>query len=151
VEQIVLQAMAQSRLKQMPPSWQSALTATIKRNEWDVTPQVVSVVRSIPVKENIDDLKAGLLRAANSTSCPTVCRLEALAAVPGGVSELSQELLYLIAGNLTEDSSVPARAAAVDALANCRLSPSELRFVADVIPQVGPLEINRLLALFENC
>ena len=42
------------------------------------------------------------------------------------------------------------RSAAVDALTKFKLPAESLALLADSIPQVGPLELNRLLGAFEH-
>ena len=56
----------------------------------------------------------------------------------------------LLRPHLGEESSVAARSAAVEALLKTTLSVEQLTALAEAIPRVGPLELNRLLGAFES-
>ncbi len=75
-------------------------------------------------------------------------RLEAAAALPSRSLNLS--CFTLLIGHLSGDSPINHRVAAVDALTRAKLSLEQLATLAGTVAQVGPLELNRLLAIFES-
>lgn len=149
--QTALQAMRGSTLKELPKAWLDALTFVIGEGDPSLVPLAIGTVRAIPVKSASDELKMVLLRIADSNSIAAADKVEALAAVPEGMLQPSPAQLQLLADNLREEASVATRSAAVDALLKSKLPPESLASLADSIPQVGPLELNRLLGAFEHC
>jgi putative heme-binding domain-containing protein len=75
-------------------------------------------------------------------------RLEAAAALPS--RSLEPELFSLLIGHLSGDFPINHRVAAVDALTRAKLSLEQLATLAGTVAHVGPLELNRLLAIFET-
>lgn len=148
---MVLEAMRRSELKEMPASWLEALTLIVEQGDADLAPAAIGTLRTIPVKAAADNLKTGLLRLASDSKRPAPVRVEALAAIPGGVSRPSDELFKLLVDNLGEEANVGTRSASVDVLVKSKLDTSFLLKLADAVPSVGPLELNRLLGAFENC
>ena len=150
-QRLVLESMRNSGLKEMPQSWYDALTTVISTGEPALIPPAISAVRALAVKGASDELKLVLLNVASNHDYPPETRVDALAAIPGGVSQPANEHLQLLAGNLGEDSSVSTRSAAVEALVKSKLENAPLLSLVDSIPNVGPLELNRLLGAFEHC
>ena len=148
---VVLEAMRNSRLKEMPLAWREALTSVINEGQSSLVPIAVGAVRSLPIKGATDDLQVALIRLANDRKFDANVRVEALAAIPEGVSQPATEHLQLLADNLREESSVSTRSAAVDALVKSKLDTIPLTTLVESIPIVGPLELNRLLGAFEHC
>ena len=149
--QIVLEGMRSSPLKEMPSSWRESLTSVINEGQPTLVPIAIAAVRTIPNKGATDDLQAALIRLAGDSRFDGNVRIEALAAIPEGVSQPATEHLQLLADNLREEATVSTRSAAVDALVKSKLDSIPLGSLADSIPSVGPLELNRLLGAFEHC
>ena len=82
---------------------------------------------------------------------PSDIRLEALAAVPGGLPQVDPQTFAFLRAHLNTDLPVPTRAAAAGVLSTARLTPSQLEELIDSIKSAGPLEIDRLLSAYENC
>lgn len=149
--QTALHAMRNSALKELPKAWLDALTQVIREGDRSLVPVAIGIVRAIPVKGATDELTTALLRVASSDAIPATEKVEALAALPEGISQPSAQHLQLLTANLREEATVTTRSAAVDALTKSKLPPESLAALADCIPQVGPLELNRLLGAFEHC
>ena len=149
--QIALEAMRSCGLKELPSSWLEVLTLTVAEGNPSLVPLAISALRSVPVKAVHEPLKAALLGIASSTSFPDTIRVEALAAIPEGIAQPRSEHFQLLANNLGELTSVSTRSAAVDALVKSKLESASLELLVDTIPEVGPLELNRLLGAFEHC
>ncbi len=151
VRQIALDAMRGSGLKELPPSWLESLKLTIAERNPVLSPIAINTLRSFAVKGGDVDLQAALLEIANNHAFADGVRIEALAAIPDVGVQPANEHLRLLADNLGEATSVSTRSAAVDALVKSKLEPVSLTLLVDSIPQVGPLELNRLLGAFEHC
>lgn len=148
---IVLDAMRASNLKEMPASWLDPLILTVTERNAILAPLAIGAVRALPVKGANEGLKTALLGVASSHSLGDPVRVEALAAIPEGVAQPEAEHLQLLAHSLSEAASVSTRSAAVDALVKSKLDAAPLMALVEMIPQVGPLELNRLLGAFEHC
>ncbi|WP_375314921.1 PVC-type heme-binding CxxCH protein [Schlesneria sp. DSM 10557] len=148
---VALDAMRSSGLKELPASWLEGLTLTVAEGNPVLVPAAIGALRAIPVKSAHEPLTLALLEVASQTSFPDGVRVEALAAIPEGLSQPKTEHLQLLANNLGELVSVSTRSAAVDALVRSKLDADPLSLLAESIPEVGPLELNRLLGAFEHC
>ncbi|MEI8380102.1 MAG: PVC-type heme-binding CxxCH protein [Planctomycetota bacterium] len=151
VKLVSLMAMQRSGLKQLPDSWIAALTAVLATTDDQVVTQAIAVVRAVPIpKTGGDDLVASLRRQAAEGAAPAERRIEALAALPATGSLLDQASFTLLLSHLGEQTSVATRSAAVEALTRVKLSVDQQATLATQIAGVGPLELNRLLGLFET-
>lgn len=151
VRQTALESMRGARLKEMPVTWTDAITATLNEGSPALVPVAIGVARAIPLKGETVQLKSALLQIANNHQFDSNVRVEALAAIPDGVSQPSDEQYQLLAENLREEASVGTRSAAVEALVKSKLDIQPLTRLVECIPLVGPLELTRLLAAFEHC
>jgi putative heme-binding domain-containing protein len=75
-------------------------------------------------------------------------RLEALAAVPGGLSALSPPQFGFLVEHLDKERPVAERSLAADALSRAKLTPEQLVALAGALARTGPMEVNRLLDAF---
>lgn len=148
---ISLSAMQKSGLKQLPDSWIAPLTQLIATSDESSKSAAVSVVRSLPLpKTGIDGLTAALQQMALEDRLAADRRIEAIAALPAGTSPLNSSLFSLLLANLGEQASVATRSAAVESLNRAKLTSEQQSQLAGVIADVGPLELNRLLGVFES-
>jgi putative membrane-bound dehydrogenase-like protein len=145
-----LRAMAESRLKRAPDRWIPALTGVLFDNiNADLTGEVIVTLRTLPLpKEPPPGLKAALLETARNVRLPEQIRLDALAAVPGGLKELEPTLFALARDFLDSEKSVRGRTAACEVLSHVRLTSEQLMTLAEALKAVGPMEINRLVEVF---
>jgi putative heme-binding domain-containing protein len=99
----------------------------------------------------VDQLKAALLDIARTAHLQPGFRLDALAAVTGGLTDMEPELFDFLRAHLSPDIDVRTRAAAADVLARSKLKPDQLAILADSFKTAGPLEVDRLLTPFGQC
>jgi putative membrane-bound dehydrogenase-like protein len=150
VRQMCLNAMQASGLKQMPGTWLASLTNVLAGQDESLKPSAVAVVRSVPLpKAGTEELATALRQLALHKGTINEVRIEAAAAMPAGAGTFEPELFSLLVGSLGEEASVSARSAAVEALLKSKLTAEQQAGLADAIPRVGPLELNRLLGAFE--
>ena len=149
--QIALEAIRSSSLKEMPAAWVAPLKSVLTESHPGLVPIAIGAIRAIPIKGATDELKTALLTIASNHALSEPVRVEALAVIPEGVAQPAAEHFQLLADSLREESSVSTRSAAVEALVKSKLDSTPLALLVDSIPQVGPLELNRLLSAFEHC
>jgi putative membrane-bound dehydrogenase-like protein len=148
----VLSAMRSARLKQLPTAWVDALLGSLKRKDVSLATGAIAVFRAIPGgKEHDGKIREALIEAANIPNLPSDTRLEALAAVPGGLSQVDTQTFAFLRAQLNTDLPVPVRSAAAGVLSTARLIPAQLDELTESIKTAGPLEIDRLLSAYENC
>jgi putative heme-binding domain-containing protein len=149
---LALSAMRAAQLKELPASWIDALLPLLKQGDSRLAGDVVQVFRTIPVgKRHSAEVGRALIELASVPKLPSVTRLESLAAVPGGLLQVDSQSFAFLRTNLDSDLPVPVRAAAAGVLSTARLSSSQLDELTESLKSAGPLEIDRLLAAYENC
>ena len=118
---IALQAMARAGLKSVPGSWAAALADVLAGDDAEAVRQAAATARALPTpKEGAEGLREALLRVGRSAEAPDDVRLEALAAVPGGLVEIAPEVFAFLLERLGPDRPVATRVLAADVLAGRR-------------------------------
>ncbi len=149
--QIVLRAMARSGVKTVPTGWLDPLARLIQSDDPALYGEAVATARFLPLpKVDADAVVAALLDRARDAETTASVRLAALAAVPGGLSEVDPALFAFLKDQLSPDQAASARTAAADVLAKARLKNEQRQALTEPIADAGPLELPRLLAAFEN-
>ena len=150
-----LQAMAWSNLKPeaVPREWIDAVAGVLEGDP--ATPELVTpavaTLRALPLtRERAGDLPARLLRIAGTARNSADLRLAALAAVPGGLVTPDQNLFTFLMSQLDHERTVASRTTAADVLARAKLTTEQLVRLAFALGTAGPLEVDRLLAAFEQ-
>ena len=114
--------------------------------------QAVATARTLPaMKADPAKLGEALARVARDASVAREVRIDALAAVPGGMAALEPELFEFVRENVQPSRSVLTRSAAANVLAKAKLSAAQLGLLTDSIKTAGPLEVPKLLGAFEKC
>ena len=81
-----LRVMSKAPLKTMPASWCASVARVMAEGDTDLVQQAVLAARAVPVpKEETTTMNAGLLRVGRDARVPQEARLDALAAVAGGI------------------------------------------------------------------
>jgi putative membrane-bound dehydrogenase-like protein len=155
VRESCLKAMAWSDLKpnQLPAAWIAALVGVLsgEGSSTALVPQAVATARALALtRESAGDLPNRLLKIGADAHQPAKLRLASLAAVPGGVDHPDEVAFTFLLAELNRDQPVAIRTTAADVLARARLSPSQLHRLSDALATAGPLEVDRLLAAFEQ-
>jgi putative heme-binding domain-containing protein len=161
----MLRVMAQSGLKETPPAWTIELVRSLSDGDAAVVTHAVAAARVLPApKDNAGgsssspsgsrplsvDLAAKLLDVGRKADAPAGLRLDALASVPGGLTEVDPALLGFLREHLHPDQQVSVRSASADVLAKARLATPQLVELSESLGTAGPLEVDRLLAAFEK-
>lgn len=148
--QSVLRAMAASGLKEPPANWISGLVNQLTKGDGELAPQLIATVRAMAIaEEKADRLPAALVEISGDAKCADETRVAALAAVPGGLAEVSPATFGFLLAQLDAERPAILRSSAVEALAKARLTSEQLLALSEKIDAAGPLEIDRLLTAFE--
>ncbi len=146
-----LRAMAQTRVTQLPAVWLPPLLAALTSHDVEVTREAVAIARAIPAaKDNAAILRDALLAVARGAANPLEVRLDALAAVEGGVSGAEPGIFDFLRACLEPGQPAPTRLTAARILARATLDRRQLRVVAGLLKRSGPLELPHLLAAFDQ-
>ncbi len=155
VRRSCLQAMAGAdlQLNDLPAAWLDALTGVLEGKPADapLVAQAVATLRTrTSSKARPGGVSASLLRIAGDARNPAELRLDAMAAIPGGLANPPENLFTFLTGKVDRDQSVAARTTAADVLARARLATEQLSRLADSLRSSGPVEVERLLTAFEQ-
>lgn len=145
---LVLSAMARSRLKPVPALWLDSLLAQLE-SEPEIVRATLTTLRVLSLEKSAK-LTAKLLELADQEKHSVELRLAALAAVPGGLTAISDRALPLILAHLTPDQPVVQRALAVEILTRSKLARTQQVRLIEKLPQVGPMELDRLVDVFSS-
>jgi putative membrane-bound dehydrogenase-like protein len=146
-----LRAVVQSRLKKAPDSWLASLNSVLADPSSDaaLVRQSVAAARAVPIpRQGAEALVGSLLELGGREAVSVEVRLDALAAVPGGLPAVSLPLFAFLTGQLSPDHAVATRSAAAEILSKAKLDREQLLALAEGLRTVGPLEVDRLLAAF---
>ncbi|HEY4312239.1 MAG TPA: PVC-type heme-binding CxxCH protein [Pirellulales bacterium] len=145
----LLAAMAQAGRKNLPGAWVTPLVAVLNSGDDALLPAAVAVARAMPAAaDQAAELRAALIAAAADEKLNVGVRLDALAAVPGGLADVQPTVFDFVRKNLATDAQVSVRLAAADVLSKAQLDDAQLLALADSVRSAGPLEIERLVAPF---
>ena len=103
--------------------------------------------RAINIAKNPGSLPATLLLVGQRSNLPAQVRLNALAAIPGGVKRYARTVALLLA-NLNADIPVAVRSAAVRSAHQGTLTRPQLAELTHTLSAAGPLELDRLVDAF---
>src|SRR3569623_3011349 len=147
----VLRSMSLAKPKTTPSVWIAALEKSLGSNDVEIVTSAVAAIRALPLtKETGEPLVGPLLEAAAARGAPDELREAALAAVPGGLRQVSSQTLAFLLEQLDPEHAVSTRLAAVEVLSKATLTGEQLKSLADALKEVGPLEVERLLSAFEQ-
>jgi putative membrane-bound dehydrogenase-like protein len=146
---IALAAMRGASLKATPDAWVDVLLH--KLADAALVGDVVSTLRTRPVPKNrAAGVANALLNVAADTNLPDSVRLDALAAVPDGLSHMNSATFAFLLSHLDAELPVTMRAAAAEVLSKSRLTPDQLVALTRSFKTIGPLEADRLLGAYES-
>ena len=146
---VVLRALAQSRLKKIPESWTDGLARVLVTRKDDVLREAVAACRALPIPTGSVNLRAELLALGRDEKRASLeLRLQALAAISEGLSEVDAPLLTFLSANLDRERALATRTLAADILARARLNSEQLIALAGTFKKTGPMEVSRLLDAF---
>jgi len=138
-------------LKDPPTAWAHPVADCLAGKNDTVLQAAVAAARVLgQSKTNTTDFCEALLRIANTEAYPAALRIEALAALPTGLSAVKPELLSFLCANVDPEKPVALRSDAVSVLTKARLTDDQLIILSGAVKTAGPLEMTRLLSAFEG-
>jgi putative heme-binding domain-containing protein len=147
--QLAMAAMAESGPRDLPAPWMDALSQALAAADPELAAGAASTLRKLALrKESAAQIAPQLLRFAARSDVPTLARLEALAAIPGGATSLDAPIFAFLASQLAGDQPAVVRLSAAETLGRAKLTTQQLEALADLVKTAGPLEIDRLLGAF---
>ena len=146
-----LRVMALAKPAELPTVWGDALAQLVENENIPLARNAVEVTRMIPPgKKPHARLDNAILKFVDRPFIGQIAQLNAMAAVHGGMPQLTSEQFEWLISGLQPDRSVEDRSAAADGLAKAKLTTEQLARVAEATKTVGPLELDRMLAPFER-
>jgi putative membrane-bound dehydrogenase-like protein len=147
----VIKAMGRANLKEAPADWLASLTGILRGSDSDLASTAVSCARALTVAPGTGgELTTALLAMARNTSNAAEVRLNALAAVPGGLSVVEPETFEFLRANLDLSKPVLARGTAANVISKAKLNSEQLAELTDSLKTAGPLEVATLLGAYEK-
>jgi putative heme-binding domain-containing protein len=148
---VVLGAMARARLKTLPRAWAAPLTGLLASSEPGTPARALAVLRaSPPEKADAPGIDAALLGVGRDGSQPIALRLEALAAMSGGLPRIEPDVFTVLQQALAPAEPVSLRLTAAAVFGRARLDESQLLALTAAIPAAGAMELPRLLPAFDQ-
>lgn len=151
----LFKCVAESRASEFSPEWIEAIRSGLSDgNPEEVARAAIAAARSVnrdPKKPGAQALalKPILLSLAEDASKGLDLRLQALLAAAGPV-ELTDTLLASSLKALDPSGPPAIRAEALQVLQRAKLSAAQLDKIIETVPTVGPLELPRLIGVFEQ-
>ncbi len=148
---VALRALALSGATDPPAGWVDGLARILAGDDEGLVAPAVAATRALGLnRDRAAGLVAPLLRIAGQEARPDALRLDALAALPGGLAAPTPGLFAFLESQLDPARPVPARTSAAAVLAASQLDPAQLARLAEAVGSAGPMEVNRLLPAFEG-
>lgn len=145
----LLRAMAQAGVRQTPEIWVTDVAQILTGGDADLIPDAVAAARAFRVaKQHPKRFDDGLLKVGRDEKVPPAVRLNALAAMPGGLPKVESPLFAFLLAQLGPDQSVAMRTEAADVLSKARLKADQLVELTGSLKSAGPVEVDRLLDAF---
>lgn len=149
--QLLLRLMAQPGLKDAPAGWADAIRAVLEQKDDTLVRTAIPAARALAqAKNNPPSFTEPLQRIARDTARPDDLRLDALAALPRGLSSVEPALMTFLCANIDPTKSVAMRGAAAGVLAKAKLTEAQLITLAGTLTVAGPMEVAKLLPAFEH-
>lgn len=148
--QRVLNAMANSKPKELAPQWAEAL-AKVVCNDAALKVEAIQAARKLPpTKQPHAAYHESLLAVANDKAIEPRWRLAAMATAGSSLPALNDEQFAFVTNHLKPTDAITDRAAAADIITNAKLTTGQLAVLTAVIQEVSPIELDRLLVPYER-
>ena len=143
----VLEAMAAAPVEAAPEGWADAISHALEREP--TRDAALRAARGLPRPEQgLPGLDRALLAVARDESIEPRLRVQALDAGRVSLDALDAQLFDVARGQVLPDQPVDSRAAAARVLATVPLTDDQLAELADLLPEIGPMELPRLVEAF---
>ncbi len=148
---LALEAMAAAAGKELPASWAAAALKLAEGDAPKLRQAAVQVLGRAKVPAELQQrIRSVLLTLGRNAQVAPSLRLQALAAVPGGVGTMEPELLRFVASALDQQRPVADRQAAVRILSRARLDTQQMVQLTETLARISPLDAQNVLAIFNR-
>ena len=148
---VVLGAMAQARLKALPQAWAAPIASVLSAGDERTSKLALAVLAaSAPAAGEAPAIDAALIGVGRDTNRSVALRLEALAAVSGGLPRVEPDVFTTLQKALAPGEPVALRMKAASCFQRARLDESQLLALTATIPTAGPMELPRVLPAFDQ-
>jgi putative heme-binding domain-containing protein len=146
---LVLKAMARARLKETPAGWLAAFEQIVAYSkDTELLRETLVTIRSLPPYKKLPvSLTTSLAKLAQDEKQPTDVILYALAIVP---TKLSSAQFALVQKEIKADRPVVNRTLAAEVFSQAPLEKEQLLELVRTLPEVGPMELERVLEAFNQ-
>lgn len=146
-----LEAIERSNVKKTPATWIDAIVKLLNDKDVKIVTHSIAAIRSISIPaDRRDAVSQALVKIALRNDLVEPSRVDALAAIPGGLANVPAPIEALLFSRLDSEKPMNDRLAAADVLAKARLSADQLVDLAGFLASAGPIELSRLLPAFEK-
>jgi len=148
---LLLQTVAGTSIADPPHGWGPAVNACLADKDEAVLQAAIAAARILgQSKTNSPQFTEALLRLSDTQTYPEALRVQALAALPTGLRPVKAAQLKLLCAGVDPEKPVSLRSDAVSVLTKASLTDEQLLTLAETIKSAGPLEMTRLLSVFET-
>jgi putative membrane-bound dehydrogenase-like protein len=145
-----LRAMARANPKVIPADWLDELERLLASQDPEIARAAVAAANGFVTRKEAARLAPSLLAVARNPDRPEDLRFLALSALPTGVMPPESALFDFLRAQLDRARPAMTRASAAGVLARARLDDSQRDALVELLPQLGPLELSRMLPAFDR-
>ena len=150
VRAVAVQAISRAGISPTPNAWLEGMTTVLTNSQGTVLSRAVTTSRQLSLpKGGFAPLTAALLGVSRRDSLPWELRLDALLAAGPGIELSAGQFAELCRSVLPEEAS-GIRSAASTVLGTAQLSAQQRLDLIPLLKRVGPWELPKLLATFEQ-
>jgi putative heme-binding domain-containing protein len=148
---ILLETVGRTALPEPPSDWVAGAKLGLNGKDEKLLGASLSAARSLSqAKTNGPDFSEPLLRIAHENAFPAELRLEAMATLRNGLNPVEPEIFTFLCASVDPAQPVKTKGAAAGVLAKAKLTEDQLVALADILKNVGPLELLKMLSAFEH-
>jgi putative membrane-bound dehydrogenase-like protein len=144
---LALQAMTGAALTKPPAQWIEGIAGALRSGDPVLITAGIETARNVSRSDDENSVGRALRQLGENKSLSTEIRLTALSALKS-LAQLEPELFILATTHLPSRQAFVLRSSAANLLAAAKLTPAQLSQLAEMIPTLGPLELNTVLAAF---
>lgn len=151
-QKIAIRAMTQSGLKTCPADWEKALLGIFSASDAEQMQLILDGFKLLPpAGEVATNARFEFLnKQASSSQYNEETQWQILTVIPASVGPLEAQVFDRIMQKINPSQPSMTRLAAVDVLLRIKLTPDQKMQIAGKVGGMGPMESQKILALFEG-
>lgn len=143
---LLLSGMARSSGIEIHASWEQPLKEFLNSRDPELVTAAIRLLRAAPTDRFDEELK----RIGGDTDRQPLIRVAALQAVSGQEGRLADSSFQLLTQLFGSATTATLRVEAAQMLAGAALSPQQIRQLAPLLEQAGPMELQALVPAFQK-